>query len=112
MNKHPWSLAALLGAAVVAGVAAPARADELLLRRVQQEQGMHLPARGMSMAQVRRQFGPPLARLAPRGGSGPRQPVINRWRYPGYIVYFERDRVIHAVIDTPAGNNRRPDAVD
>ncbi len=112
MCKHQSSLVALLGAVIVFGMAAPARADELLLRRVQQEQGLHLPSRGMSMPQVQRQFGQPLARLAARGGGKPRQPVINRWRYPGYIVYFERDRVIHAVLDTPAGNNRHPNAVD
>lgn len=83
-----------------------ARAGDNLL--VQQEQGMNLPAKGMSMAEVERRFGAPTSKLDARGGGKPKQPVINRWMYPGYIVYFERSRVIHTVLNTPAGNNTNP----
>lgn len=82
--------------------------DNLLVQRVQQEQGMNLPAKGMSMAEVERRFGAPTSKLDARGGGKPKQPVINRWMYPGYIVYFERSRVIHTVLNTPAGNNTNP----
>lgn len=63
-----------------------------------QEQA-NLPARGMTMAQVERRFGAPTEKLPSAGGDAPRHPTINRWRYAGYTVYFERNRVIHTVID-------------
>jgi hypothetical protein len=72
-------------------------ADTLLVQRVQQERGMDVPQRGMSMAQVESRYGAPIDKLAPAGGDAPRHPVINRWIYNRYIVYFERNRVIDAV---------------
>jgi hypothetical protein len=101
------SMIALLTAA---GAFAPVQAsqDSLLVNRVQQEQGMNLPTRGMSMAQVEQKFGAPQRKLDPRGGGNPRQPVINRWDYANFIVYFEQSHVIHAVLNTPAGNNTNP----
>jgi len=82
--------------------------DDLLVHRVQQEKGMNLPAKGMTMAEVEKRFGAPTSKLDARGGGSRQQPVINRWMYPGYIVYFERSRVIHTVLNTPAGNNKDP----
>lgn len=58
-----------------------------------------LPGRGLSMAQVERRYGAPLEKLPTAGGDAPRHPPINRWRYQGYTVYFERNRVIHSVRD-------------
>ncbi len=72
-------------------------ADTLLVQRVQQERSMDAPQRGMSMAQVESRYGAPTDKLAPAGGDAPRHPVIHRWVYNRYIVYFERDRVIDAV---------------
>jgi len=63
-------------------------------------EGANLPARGMTMAQVEQRFGAPAEKLAPAGGDTARHPTINRWRYNGYTVYFERSRVIHSVLDT------------
>lgn len=60
-----------------------------------------LPRRGLSMAQVEKRYGAPLEKLPAAGGDTPRHPTINRWRYDGYTVYFERSRVIHAVVDSP-----------
>lgn len=82
--------------------------DNLLIKRVQQEQGMNLPARGMTMAQVQARYGAPQRKLAPRGGDSARHPPINRWDYSTFIVYFEHEHVIHAVLNTPAGNNHDP----
>jgi len=62
----------------------------------------NVPRRGMSMAQVERRFGAPLSKLPPAGGDTPRHPVIHRWRYNGYTVYFERTHVIHSVLDSEA----------
>jgi len=69
-------------------------------------EGSGLPSRGMSMGQVEQRFGAPIDKLPAAGGDAPRHPTINRWRYKGYTVYFERSHVIHSVVDaaqaTPA----------
>ncbi|MBZ0222896.1 MAG: hypothetical protein IT467_12490 [Dokdonella sp.] len=61
-----------------------------------------VPVRGMSMAQVEKRFGAPVDKLPAAGGDAPRHPTINRWRYNGYTVYFERTHVIHTVMDAAA----------
>lgn len=108
------ALAAVLGLASVqpAWAAQSTQGDNLLIHRVQQEKGMNLPPRGMTMAQVERTYGAPVRKLAPRGGATKQQPQINRWDYSKFIVYFERSHVIHSVLNTPAGNNTNPAAVD
>ncbi|HET7300537.1 MAG TPA: hypothetical protein VFJ01_07770 [Oleiagrimonas sp.] len=108
MSKFVLILAAATLAVGSFAAPSPAHADNLLLKRVQQEKSMDLPTRGMTMAAVESRFGAPLHKLDPRGGDAPLHPVINRWEYPGYIVYFEHDHVIHTVLNTPAGNNRHP----
>ncbi|HEX7338553.1 MAG TPA: hypothetical protein VF271_01320 [Rhodanobacteraceae bacterium] len=114
MSKHVLAaaVAALAVGALALSPVAMARqnhhGDTLLMHRVQAERGMHLPARGMTKAAVIKQYGQPLRKLAPRGGDTPRHPVIYRWEYSKYIVYFEHDHVIHSVLNTPAGNNRHP----
>ena len=55
------------------------------------------PQRGLSMDQVEKRFGAPQAKLAPAGGDTPLHPVINRWQYNGFTVYFERNIVLHTV---------------
>jgi hypothetical protein len=104
---HGLSALALLAAGSLFA-AAPTHADNLLIHRVQQEQGMNLPTRGMSMSQVEKRYGAPQRKLSPRGGDSSKHPVINRWDYSNFIVYFEHNHVIHAVLNTPAGNNLHP----
>jgi hypothetical protein len=72
-------------------------AETLLIERVQEENRAALPTRGMSMAMVEARFGAPADRLDPRGGQKHQWPTINRWGYPGFTVYFEKDKVIDAV---------------
>ncbi len=74
-----------------------ASAETLLVDRVHQEPRMAMPSRGMSMAQVQSRFGTPSSRLDPRGGQKHQWPTINRWSYPTFIVYFEKNKVIDAV---------------
>ena len=85
-----------------------AHADTLLVDRVKQERGMSSPSRGMTMAQVERRYGAPVEKLTPAGGDAPTHPVINRWTYASYIVYFERDRVIDSVATRAAPNELGP----
>jgi hypothetical protein len=51
------------------------------------------PARGMTMEQVATKFGTPVTKVPAVG-----KPPISRWEYPGFIVYFEADHVIHSVV--------------
>ncbi|MFK2875680.1 hypothetical protein [Rhodanobacter hydrolyticus] len=115
MSKHCYNLPLLAAIAIgFSGFAAPqmARADNLLIHRVQQENTMNLPTRGMSMAQVEQRYGAPQRKLAPRGGDSSKHPVINRWEYADFIVYFQGSHVIHSVLNTPAGNNTNPAATN
>ena len=92
-------------------VAVPqAQAETLLIERVGNEAGMKFPARGMRMADVERKFGAPAQRLEPRGGESRRHPTINRWTYPNFVVYFEKDRVIDAVAIRASDNEVGPKA--
>jgi hypothetical protein len=50
------------------------------------------PKRGSTMTDVEKHFGAPVEKHATVG-----QPPITRWDYNGFSVFFEHDRVIHAV---------------
>ncbi len=50
------------------------------------------PTRGMSQERVQAEYGSPQSTRAPVG-----DPPITRWEYPGFVVFFEYDKVIHAV---------------
>lgn len=58
------------------------------------------PVRGSTMATVQDRFGEPTNRHSAVGN-----PPITRWDYPQFSVYFEHDRVLHAVLvkAAPAG---------
>jgi len=57
------------------------------------ESDVPTPTRGMTMDQVASKFGAPSDKTPAVG-----KPPISRWQYPGFIVYFEGDHVIHSVI--------------
>ena len=71
-----------------------ARADTLLIDGVQSDSqsSSTRPKPGMTMTAVESTYGRPSQK---RGAVG--QPPITRWDYPGFSVYFEHERVIHAV---------------
>lgn len=81
----------------LSGLAATASAETLLVQRVQQENAAAMPTRGMTMAEVQARFGAPAERLDPRGGQKRAWPTINRWTYPAFTVYFEKNHVVDAV---------------
>ena len=76
-----------------------AQADTLLIDGIDMDtQSKSLrPRAGMSMTAVESTYGAPLERHSPVGGSAVEQPPITRWDYAAFSVYFEHDRVIHAV---------------
>jgi hypothetical protein len=84
-------LAALLCGCVVT-VSATAETlvidDQVTLR----ESSVDRPKRGVTMHDVEAHFGAPVERHPTVGN-----PPITRWDYAGFSVFFERDRVIHAV---------------
>ncbi len=51
------------------------------------------PTRGMTQSRVESTYGAPVTKMTPVG-----EPPITRWEYQNMIVYFEYDRVIHAVL--------------
>jgi hypothetical protein len=89
----PTTLALLLLAA------SGAQADTLLLDGIEVDrQSLDTrPRPGMSMQAVESAYGAPAERHAAVGGSAVEQPPITRWDYPSFSVYFENERVIHAV---------------
>ncbi|ATD67983.1 MULTISPECIES: hypothetical protein [Luteimonas] len=87
---------------------APAAADTLLIDRTKQSASAALPTRGMSMADVEARFGAPSERLDPRGGQKRQWPTINRWVYPTFTVYFERNKVIDAVANRATASEVGP----
>lgn len=95
MNPRVYALpfAALLGLMA----AAPASADTLLINRAQQQPAASVPVRGQTTAEVTTRFGEPQQKLEPRGGQKKDWPVIHRWVYPAFTVYFEKNRVIDVV---------------
>jgi len=81
------SLAALLIAAW-----GTAGADTLEMQGASLQMDDGRPSRGMTQASVESKYGAPAAVQAPVG-----DPPITRWEYNDMVVYFEYDRVIHAV---------------
>jgi outer membrane protein assembly factor BamE (lipoprotein component of BamABCDE complex) len=57
------------------------------------ETDVAMPTRGMTMDQVATKFGAPVTKVPAVG-----KPPISRWEYPGFVVYFEADHVIHSVV--------------
>ncbi len=107
MTLHRSSLVVASALLVLGGLGA-AHADTLLIDRVQQERGHATPARGLSMAQVEKQYGAPLSKLSPAGGDSRWHPTINRWAYADYTVYFEREHVIDTVINRVSADEIGP----
>jgi len=98
-----------IAASFLALAALPALADTTTLAvRAQQPINTPHPSRGMTMAQVQQQFGAPQSKMDPRGGQKRDWPTINRWVYPQFTVYFQRDRVLDVVANKAADNEVGP----
>jgi hypothetical protein len=71
-------------------------AEELQMAKPPQSEAQqseaNRPARGMTMQKVEATFGAPASRVPAIG-----TPPISRWEYPGFVVFFENDHVIHTV---------------
>jgi hypothetical protein len=88
---RPALLAAGLALASASG---PILADTLVVdaATAARESAAERPSRGMTLATVERRWGEPESRSAAVG-----RPPITRWEYPGFVVFFEDQHVVHAV---------------
>ena len=103
--KHAFKILSLI--AVLAAVPA-VHADTLLIERAQEKPAQAIPARGQSMSEVEARFGAPSERMDPRGGQKRDWPTINRWVYPQFTVYFQRDRVLDVVANKASATEVGP----
>ena len=73
----------------------PVRAETIAVENgiAVKESDVATPARGMTMDQVATKFGAPVSKTPAVGN-----PPISRWEYPGFVVYFEHEHVIHSVV--------------
>lgn len=89
MRSNRWMLSVVAGAALLSSVS---WADELKMTDAPGSNA-HTPARGLSMDKVEAQYGAPSNRVAAVGN-----PPITRWEYPGFVVFFENNIVLHSVV--------------
>lgn len=94
----PLGLCAALTAGAVlttALTASSVRAETIVVndKVMVRESNIARPRGGMTMDEVARRFGEPAKRHPTVG-----KPPITRWDYPQFSVFFEGDRVIHAVV--------------
>jgi hypothetical protein len=55
--------------------------------------GIETPQRGSTMSAVEEKFGAPANKSSAVGN-----PPITKWFYPNFVVVFENDKVLHAVV--------------
>ena len=88
---HKLRLLTILGMAFA--LMASANADTLKTSGISTGEDGSRPVRGTTQSQVEARFGSPVSKKAAVG-----DPPISRWEYARFTVYFEYDRVIHAVL--------------
>jgi hypothetical protein len=82
-------------AALALGAAAPVLAETLAIdgQVTIKPAGVETPQRGASMTAVEARFGAPANKSSSVGS-----PPITKWFYPNFVVVFEHDKVLHAVV--------------
>lgn len=89
MKKAIW---AVLAAGSALGTSASAETISVGDGVAVRESSVERPGRGQTMSAVQARFGEPASRHAAVG-----EPPITRWDYADFSVFFEHDKVIHAV---------------
>src|ERR1700730_3209950 len=81
----------------------PVRAETIAVEKgiAVKESEVATPARGMTMDQVATKFGAPVSKTPAVGN-----PPISRWEYPGFVVYFEHEHVVHSVVANSTHKSR------
>ena len=94
-RNHLVAAMLVTGLAGFTGMAESGRAETIAVDDgiAVKESDVATPTRGMTMDQVSTKFGAPVTKVPAVG-----KPPISRWEYPGFVVYFEHEHVIHSVI--------------
>ncbi|MCK5325032.1 MAG: hypothetical protein KAJ57_03455 [Woeseiaceae bacterium] len=79
--------------AMAIGLMAGANAETVQTSTISAGEDGSRPMRGTTQAQVESKYGSPVSKKAAVG-----EPPISSWEYQDFTVYFEYDRVIHAVL--------------
>jgi hypothetical protein len=81
--------------ALALGSAVPAFAETLAIdgQVAIKPTGVETPQRGSTMTAVEQKFGAPSNKSSAVGN-----PPITKWFYPNFVVVFEHDKVLHAVV--------------
>ena len=81
--------------ALALGAAVPTFAETLAIdgQVAIKPAGIETPQRGSTMSAVEQKFGAPANKSGPVGN-----PAITKWFYPHFVVVFENDKVLHAVV--------------
>ncbi len=81
--------------ALALGAAVPVFAETLAIdgQVAIKPAGIETPIRGSTMTAVEQKFGAPANKSSSVGN-----PPITKWFYPNFVVVFENDKVLHAVV--------------
>ena len=81
--------------ALALGAAVPVSAEILAIdgQVAIKPAGIETPQRGSTMTAVEQKFGAPANKSSAVGN-----PPITKWFYPNFVVVFENDKVLHAVV--------------
>jgi hypothetical protein len=81
--------------ALALGAAVPTFAETLAIdgQVAIKPAGIETPQRGSTMTAVEAKFGAPSNKSSSVGN-----PPITKWFYPNFVVVFEHDKVLHAVV--------------
>ena len=81
--------------ALALGAAVPTFAETLAIdgQVAIKPASVETPQRGSTMSAVEQKFGAPANKSGPVGS-----PPITKWFYPNFVVVFENDKVLHAVV--------------
>jgi len=81
--------------ALALGIAAPTFSETLAIdgQVAIKAASVETPQRGSTMTAVEQKFGAPSNKSSPVGN-----PPITKWFYPNFVVVFENDKVLHAVV--------------
>ncbi|MCL7945788.1 hypothetical protein [Marinobacter sp. ATCH36] len=96
MKKRTMKAVCAATALMAMGPFATVVAEEVrvpVMSQAERSAEANLPRTGMSQSSVRDGWGSPLNAMGPVG-----DPPISQWHYDDFVVYFESDRVIHAVL--------------
>jgi hypothetical protein len=85
----------IASAALLLGASVPVLAETLAIdgQVAIKASGVETPQRGSSMEAVEARFGAPANKSSAVG-----TPPITKWFYPNFVVVFENDKVLHAVV--------------